>query len=127
MGLRNLANLRIKFDCDIIYQHVNPVSVKKITKYTLNKFGSIYWPILAGHSVFPVQIAVNYKIPLIIWGAHQGLEQVGMFSHKHEVEMTRRYRKDHDLMGFEAEDLIIPYNTINEEDIFQYIYLVTLI
>ena len=42
-------------------------------------------------------MAINYKIPLIIWGAHQGLEQVGMFSHTHEVEMTRRYGHDHDL------------------------------
>ena len=41
-----------------------------------------------------------------IWGAHQGLEQVGMFSHLNKVEMTRRYRKEHDLMGYEAEDLI---------------------
>ena len=51
-------------------------------------------------------MAVNYKIPLIIWGAHQGLEQVGMFSHKHEVEMSRKYRENHDLFGFEAEELI---------------------
>ena len=29
-----------------------------------------------------------------------------MFSHEHEVEMTRRYRKDYDLMGWEAEDLL---------------------
>ena len=52
LGIRNLANLRIKFDCDILYQNVNPHSVKKITKSTLRQFGSIYWPILAGQTVF---------------------------------------------------------------------------
>ncbi|MBT4790549.1 MAG: N-acetyl sugar amidotransferase, partial [Halobacteriovoraceae bacterium] len=77
LGIRNLANLRIKFDCDILYQNVNPNSVKKITKNTLRHFGSIYWPILAGQTTFPVQTSVRYKVPLIIWGAHQGLEQVG--------------------------------------------------
>jgi len=122
LGIRNLSNLRIKFDCDILIQNVNPISVKKITKTTLRKFGSMYWPILAGHSVFPVQVAINHKIPLIIWGAHQGLEQVGMFSHLHEVEMTRRYRKDHDLMGFEADDLISNFDILNEEDVWQYRY-----
>ena len=122
LGIRNLANLRIKFDCDILFQNVNPNTVKKITRQTLIDFGSIYWPILAGHSVFPVQTAVRFKIPLIIWGAHQGLEQVGMFSHTHEVEMTRRYRKDHDLMGLEADDLVKASNLINEEDIWQYRY-----
>ena len=122
LGIRNLANLRIRFNCDIIYQNVNPVSVKKITRSTLRQFGSIYWPILAGQTVFPVQTAVRYKIPLIIWGAHQGLEQVGMFSHEHEVEMTRRYRKDHDLMGHEADDLLSIFDTLKEEDIWQYRY-----
>ncbi len=122
LGIRNLANLRIRFNCDILYQNVNPVSVKNITRSTLRRFGSIYWPILAGHTVFPVQTAVRYKIPLIIWGAHQGLEQVGMFSHEHEVEMTRRYRKDHDLMGHEADDLLSIFDTLKEEDIWQYRY-----
>ena len=122
LGIRNLANLRIQFDCDILYQNVNPISVKNITRSTLREFGSIYWPILAGQTVFPVQTAVRYKIPLIIWGAHQGLEQVGMFSHEHEVEMTRRYRKDHDLMGHEADDLLSIFDTLKEEDIWQYRY-----
>jgi len=122
LGIKNLANLRIKFNCDILIQNINPLKVKKITRSTLRRFGSIYWPCLAGQTVFPVQTAIYYKIPLIIWGAHQGLEQVGMFSHKDEVEMTRRYRKDHDLMGFEADDLITVFDTIKEEDIWQFRY-----
>lgn len=122
LGIRNLANLRIQFNCDILYQNVNPISVKKITRTTLRELGSIYWPCLAGQTVFPVQSAVRYKIPLIIWGAHQGLEQVGMFSHEHEVEMSRRYRKDHDLMGYEADDLMSTFDTLTEDDIWQYRY-----
>lgn len=122
IGIRNLANLRIKFNCDILFQNVNPVSVKKITRKTLTNFGNMYWPVLAGSTVFPVQISVKYKIPLIIWGAHQGLEQVGMYSHTHNVEMTRRYRKDHDLFGYEAENLLNSFDNVREEDIFQYFY-----
>ena len=122
LGIRNLSNLRIKFDCDIIIQNVNMNSVKKITKETLRRFGSIYWPCIAGQTVFPVKTAINYKIPLIIWGAHQGLEQVGMYSHLNQVEMSRRYRKDHDLMGFEAEDLVSIENNLTEEDIYKFKY-----
>lgn len=122
LGVRNLANLRIKFNCDILIQNVNPEAVRNITRTTLHEFGSIYWPCLAGQTVFPVQTALRYKVPLIIWGAHQGLEQVGMFSHEHEVEMTRRYRKDHDLMGFEADDLLNIFNHLSEDDIWQYRY-----
>jgi len=122
LGIRNLANLRIRFNCDILTQNVNPLAVKKITKTTLRQLGSIYWHCIAGQTVFPVQTAVRYKIPLIIWGAHQGMEQVGMFSHNHEVEMTRRYRKDHDLMGHEADDLLSNFDTLTEGDIWQYRY-----
>lgn len=122
LGIKNLANLRIRFDCDILIQNVNPVSVKNITRSTLRQFGSIYWPCLAGQTVFPVQTAIRYGVPLIIWGAHQGLEQVGMFSHEHEVEMTRRYRKDHDLMGYEADDLLSIFDALSEDDIWQYRY-----
>lgn len=122
LGIRNLANLRIKFNCDIVVQNVNPLAVRNITRTTLRELGSMYWPCLAGQTVFPVQTAVRYKVPLIIWGAHQGLEQVGMFSHEHEVEMTRRYRKDHDLMGREADDLLSIFDTLSEDDVWQYRY-----
>ena len=122
VGIRNLANLRIFFDCDIMTLTVDPIKVKKITRASIRKMGSIYWHCLAGLTVYPVQVAVKFKIPLIVWGAHQGIDQVGMFSHLDEVEMTRKYRKEHDLMGFEAEDMINDFDNITEEDIIQYKY-----
>ena len=122
LGIRNLANLRIQFNCDILVQNVNPHAVKNVTRTTLRELGSVYWSCIAGQTVFPVQTAVRYKIPLIIWGAHQGIEQVGMYSHEHEVEMTRRYRKDHDLMGYEADDLLSIFDALGEDDIWQYRY-----
>ena len=122
IGIKNLANLRIKFNSDILLQNINPISVKKIIRTTLRQLGSIYWPNIAGQTVFPVQTSIKNKIPLIIWGAHQGIEQVGMFSHEQEVEMTRRYRKDHDLMGYEADDLLNTFDVLKERDIWQFRY-----
>jgi N-acetyl sugar amidotransferase len=122
VGARNLAKLRIQFDCDIMTLTVNPETVKKVTRASLRKLGSMYWHCLAGQTVYPVQVAVKFKIPLIIWGAHQGIDQVGMFSHLDEVEMTRKYRKEHDLMGYEAEDFISEFDGITDEDIIQYKY-----
>ncbi len=117
IGIKNLANLRIIFDCDILYQNININSIKKITKSSLERFGNIYWPIIAGYTNFPVHVSIRYKIPLIIWGAHQGLEQVGMFSHLNEIEMTRVYRKQHDLLGMEANDLVTPFDNLNNNDL----------
>lgn len=120
-GIRNLAYLKTLLGCDVLMLTVSPAKVKKITRTTIKKLGSIYWHCLAGQTVFPVQTAVHLKIPLIIWGAHQGMEQVGMFSHLDKVEMTRKYRKEHDLMGFEAEDLI-GEGGITADDILPFVY-----
>ena len=122
VGIANLAKLRIAFNVDIQLKSVNPKIVKKITKQSLFSYGNPYWPCIAGQTVYPVQTAVMMKIPLIIWGAHQGLEQVGMFSHLNNVEMSRRYRKDHDLFGVGAENFSSPYDELNEEDFLNYRY-----
>lgn len=122
VGIRNLAYLKTVFNCDAMMKTISPKTAKKLTRYTLQKMGSMYWHCLAGQTVFPVQVAVRFKIPLIIWGVHQGCDQVGMFSHLDEVEMTRKYRKEHDLMGFEAEDLIDEAAGITHDDIKAFLY-----
>jgi len=121
-GHRNLAYLRTIFDLDIYTQIIQPQTVKKVTRAALRARGSMYWHVLAGQTVWPVQVAVRYKIPLIIWGHHQGLDQVGMFSHTDEVEMTRKYRKEHDLMSLEAEDLLAQSPELTEDDVQAYVY-----
>ena len=122
MGIQNLSYLRTLLGCDITTLTLDPKVVKKITRHTLERIGSMYWHCIAGQSVFPVQTAVKFKIPLIIWGVHQGCDQVGMFSHLDEVEMTRKYRKEHDLMGFEAEDLIDESKKLSKSDMRPYMY-----
>jgi N-acetyl sugar amidotransferase len=122
VGIRNLARLRTLMDCDIMTQVVDPDRVKRITHATFRRWGSIYWHCLAGQTVFPVQIAVKMKIPLIIWGHHQGLDQVGMYSHLDEVEMSRRHRRNHDLFRQEAESLVDDHDFIKPADIHLYRY-----
>jgi len=122
VGIRNLANLSTVFDCDIIQSTVSPESLKKITRHTLKKYGNMYWHVLAGYLSFPVQVAVRFKIPLIIWGVQPWSEQTGMFSHLDEVEMTERCRKEHGLMGISAEDLVDKDADISRSDIQPFIY-----
>lgn len=120
-GIYNIARLRTAFGCDIATMTLDPRLVKRVMRATLAERGSFHWHALAGQTVFPVQTAVRMNIPLVIWGAHQGLEQVGMFSHLDEVEMTRRYRKEHDLMGLEAEDFV-DQQGLRERDLSPFFY-----
>ncbi len=121
-GHRNLAYLRTSFDVDCYTMLLGADLLRQVTERTLELLGSMYWHCLAGQTVLPAKVAVQYKIPLIVWGAHQGLDQVGMFSHCDETEMTRKYRKDHDLMGLEAEDLVNEAAGLPERDLRPFFY-----
>lgn len=122
VGVRNLANMATVFDCDVITSTLKPDLLRRITRHTLRKYGSMYWHVLAGYLTFPVQVAVRFRIPLIIWGVHPWSEQTGMFSHTDEVEMTERCRKEHGLMGIAAEDLIDSTAGVGRADLQPFVY-----
>ena len=62
------------------------------------------------------------KIPLIIYGQNQPLEQVGKYSHLDEVELTEWSRVEHDLFGVEIEDLLGSGGHVDPKDHQYYNY-----
>ena len=121
-GIFNLAKLRTKFDVDFRQYSINPNVAKAVVNCTLANLGSLNWLWIAGQTSFPVRLAVQLNIPFVLWGSHQGLEQVGMFSHLENVEMTRRYRREHDLMGFDETDIFEFDPSFSKEDISSLAY-----
>mgnify|MGYP001208866519 CR=1 FL=1 len=122
VGIKNLANLTTVFDCELIQSTLSPELVKKITKHTIKKYGSIYWHVLAGYTTFPVKVAVRFRIPLIIWGVNPWAEQTGMYSHLDEMEMTERCRKEHGLMGISTKEIFESSSSLSYEDLNEYRY-----
>lgn len=122
VGVRNLARLISELDCDHMMSTVGPDTIREITKITLKKFGDIYWHVLAGSQTFPVQVATKLDIPLIIWGVHGWLDQVGMFSHHDRVEMTKKVRKEHAMRRVDAEDLVGVSEKVTAKDLQAYTY-----
>ena len=116
-GIKNLAMLRTKFSVDFRQFSINPIIARKIVKTTLANLGTVNWLWIAGQTSFPVRVASELGIPLIIWGAHQGIEQVGMYSYLDEVEMTARYRREHDLMGVDEKTIFQFDPDFNQKDI----------
>jgi len=106
VGIRNLARLITELDCDHMMSTVGPETIKRITRATMKMIGDMYWHVLAGTRTFPVQVATKFNIPLVIWGVNGWLDQVGMFSHYDEVEMTKKVRKEHALRRIDAEALL---------------------
>lgn len=120
-GLRNLNNLIEKSGCDAIVHTAGKDSVKKIARYMLEKVGDITWHYHAGIRTLPFKVAVEKNIPLIVWGEHGFAELTGIVSLKDFVEFTKWNRKEHDMRGIEAEELI-GKNGITRADIEPYIY-----
>ena len=122
VGIKNLALMKTTFNCDFYQKNTNPNLVRKITQYALSKFKSSYWHIHAGHYVLPIQIAVEFDIKFVIWGAHEGVEQVGMFSHYDNVEMTYRHWLDHHLSGIGPDKFCTVFDSFNSPDLLAYEY-----
>lgn len=122
VGVRNLARLITELDCDHIMSSVGPETVKRVTRTTMKLIGDMYWHVLAGSRTFPVQVATKFNIPLIIWGVNGWLDQVGMFSHHDQVEMTKKVRKEHALRRLDAESLIGVDSELSHKDLQPYTY-----
>lgn len=76
IGRKNLENLK-SLGVDCIEFSVNPVIYKKMATYGLNELGDPAWPEHIGIFTIPVKIAVDFKIPLLIWGENSQLEYGG--------------------------------------------------
>lgn len=67
-GKYNLQNAIEKFNVDHVMFTPNRALINKIARQSLYKIGDSCWHCHQGVGAFPLQIAVKYRIPLIIWG-----------------------------------------------------------
>jgi len=67
-GKYNLQNCLEKFDVDHIMFSPSRSLVNKLARQSLYKIGDACWHCHSGVGAFPLQIAVKYQIPLLIWG-----------------------------------------------------------
>ena len=76
LGRKNIENLK-SLGFDYIEFTPNPTVYRKLAKIGLTELGDVTWPEHHGLFTIPVQIAVAYKIPLIIWGENPQIEYGG--------------------------------------------------
>lgn len=121
LGHRNLRNLIEKFSCDHIRFSSNVDAVKKLSKHMLKKCGDLTWHYHAGILTLPLQIAVKFNIPLVIWAENNFSNLVGTFNPDDMVEFSRKHRKDFGLRGIEATD-VVGIDGISWGDISPFVY-----
>ncbi|GIU50567.1 MULTISPECIES: N-acetyl sugar amidotransferase [Shewanella] len=106
IGWYNLHNLITHFDVDSFVFNPDIRVYKDLVRTSLRKFDHIQLPFHALHTSFPVHVANERNIPLVIWGGHQAIEQVGKFTHHDRVEMSQWSRLQHDMCDISLEELI---------------------
>jgi len=67
-GKFNLTNALEKFNVDHIQFTPNRKLINRLARKSLASIGDSCWHCHSGVGAFPLQIAVKYKIPLLIWG-----------------------------------------------------------
>ena len=122
IGWYNLQNLITHFDLDCHTYNPNLLNYKNAIRESLRKYNNILWPYINLMKSYPVHLALNKNINLIIWGGNQSIEQVGKFSHYDEVEMTNWSRIEHDLFNFDEEHFFSSGNFLDEKNFYYFNY-----
>ncbi len=122
VGWHNFHNLITHFDVDSLVYNPDYRIYQDLVRTSLRKFDHILLPFLQLHTSFPVHVALKQNIPLVIWGQHQAVEQVGKFSHLDAVEMSRWSRREHDLFDVDIDHLIGNGAQVNEKHLNYYRY-----
>ena len=128
IGRKNLENLK-QLGVDCIEFSPNPIVYSKLAKFGLVELGDFQWPEHIGIFTVPVQVAVRYKTPLIIWGENPQLEYGQPTNIDTDTILDREWNeknggyfldkikpKDMTKYGFKTKELI-PYIYPSDDDI----------
>jgi N-acetyl sugar amidotransferase len=103
-GEYNLLRMREVFDCDHIIVRPSVSTLVKMNRIGFRLQGDMNWHAHCGIFSTPIQVAVRYQVPLILWGEHGFMDLGGMYSHNDFVEFTAKHRLEHALRGFDWHD-----------------------
>lgn len=127
-GQRNLLRMKDTFGVDhVIYQPSVDV-LRKLNRLGFKIMGDMNYHNHIGICTVPMRVAVQHKIPIVIWGEHGYADLCGQYSMNDFVEWTYRNRLEHYCRGFEwnymvgregltAQDMI-PYQYPSDQEIF---------
>jgi N-acetyl sugar amidotransferase len=125
-GMKNLLNMREVFNCDHVFFTPSIEVLKTMNRLGQIIMGDMNWHAHAGIFTYPIKVAVQQKVPLMIWGEHGFMDLGGMHSYNDLVEFTYRYRHEHCLRGYEWTEFIDAANKhgekLEKKDMFTWMY-----
>lgn len=116
LGQKNLDNL-INLGVDHIDFSINPQVEKQLTLQALKEKGSVAIPMHLALFSIPLQVAMKFKIPLVLWGENSGVEYGG--DKALGSQMTREWLLTYGVtQGTTAEDWVS--NELSLKDLSSY-------
>ncbi len=121
IGRRNIENIK-NLGVDYLEFTPNPVVRKKLNKICLELVGDIAWPEHVGIFTIPVRAAVDFKVPLIIWGENSQNEYGGPATAQDSPYLNRRWLEEFGgMLGLRVSDLQESHG-LSSTDLLPYTY-----
>jgi N-acetyl sugar amidotransferase len=106
LGRKNIENIK-SFGVDYIEFSPNIVVRRKLNRIGLTQVGDISWPEHVGIFTIPVRAAVEFNVPLIVWGENSQNEYGGPAAASENNVLNRRWLEEFGgLLGLRVSDLI---------------------
>ena len=100
-GWRNMVRMREAFGVDHVVVRPSVEVLRKLNRLAFIVMGDMNWHAHVGITTVPCWVAVQNRIPLVIWGEHGYLDLCGQFSMDDFPEMSYRDRLEHFARGYE--------------------------
>ncbi len=121
IGRKNIENIK-NLGVDYVEMSPNPNIRAKLNSIGLKQVGDISWPEHVGIFTIPVRAAVQYKVPLIVWGENSQNEYGGPAAAADDSILNRRWLEEFGgLLGMRVADLI-GMEGIEKKDLICYTY-----
>jgi N-acetyl sugar amidotransferase len=123
-GWYNLQNSLEQFNVDHVMFTPNRSLVNRLARHSLAGIGDSCWHCHAGVGAFPLQAAVRFNIPLLIWGESIAessgrasyLNPVRKFDREYFTKVSAKLRPDQMVREDVSERDLYPFNVPSAED-----------
>lgn len=106
LGRRNIENLK-RLGVDYIEMSPNPKVRARLNRIGLEQVGDISWPEHVGIFTIPVRAAVQFNVPLIVWGENSQNEYGGPAAAADHNVLDRRWLEEFGgLLGLRVSDIV---------------------
>jgi len=119
VGWKNLLFLRDQ-GFDIIHVAANRKAYREMVRIGFFKLGDCCWPEHIGIFTAPVRVAVQYQIPLLIWGENSQLEYGGPATKKDNNFLDRNWLEQFQMLGYRISDVVHDGIDLNDIKTFHY-------